>query len=255
MREVKVRNPELERAYIPRISPAERFVAKVMVDNTLCGFKVLISAQLTPQGRIKVETETECKMVEKMVDQLPEYTTTELRYVNAGGIYDIASEVKVHSNCLVPPAVVIACMIASGLIDKEVARETPPTTIELAPRGARLKKGFSKVRVNETLRGCATLIRAKREEDIVKIRVKSNCDDVSRLGEEVLELPITSLRKANPGGIIDIAEDVGLSPTSFVISAIISAGWIAAEMVASGLVESIEPQSVSFMPADDELVG
>ncbi|MHC1592461.1 MAG: DUF6951 family protein [Methermicoccaceae archaeon] len=256
MKKIRINNPEFERASIPRISPAERFVARVLVDNTLCGYKVLISAQLTPQGRIKVEAETECKMVEKMVEKLPELTTTELRYVNAGSIYDLSAEARMHPNCLVQPAIIAACMIASGLISKEEAQNAPPTIIDLAPNDnghARLKKGFSKVKATETLLGCNTLIRAKQSDETVKVRLKSNCNDVMGFGEEVPELPISSLRKANPGGMIEIAEDAGLSPISFVIPNIVSAGWIATEMVAAGLIEDIEPMSVSFMPADNEL--
>lgn len=251
MRRIRVRNPELERAYIPRISPSERFVARVLVNNPLCGHNALINAQLTPQGRIKVSVESECGLIERMVELLPEFTTTDLRYVNAGGIYDTAAEARVHSNCPIPPAIIAACMIASGLIEKEKAESVPPTTIYLAPerkQGTRPATGSSKVRVHETLRECTTLIRAKQKDDVVRTRIKSNCEDVVAFGEEVPELLVSSLHRANPGGILEVAEDVGLSPFSFVPPALITACWIAAGMVAHGLIEGMEPQMVVFMP-------
>jgi len=251
MKRIRVRNPELERAYIPRLSPSERFVARILVNNPLCGHNALVSAQLTPQGRIKVDVETECGLIEKMVELLPEFTTTELRYVNAGGIYDAVAEARVHSNCLIPPAIIAACMIASGIIEKKRAESTPPTTIHLAPerkRDSRPPAGSSKVMVYETLRECTTLIRAKRKDDVVRTKIRSNCEDVVAFGEEVSELSVSSLRKANPSGMIEVAEDVGLSPFSFVPQALITACWIAAGMVAHGLIEDLEPQTVIFMP-------
>ncbi|HIH70217.1 DUF6951 family protein [Methermicoccus shengliensis] len=256
MRRIRVRNPELERAYIPRISPSERLVARVLVNNPLCGHNALISAQLTPQGSIRVGVKSGCRLIERMVELLPEFTTADLRYVNAGGMYDAVAEARVHSNCLIPPAIIAACMIATGLIEKKRAESAPPTTIHLAPerkQGTRPATGSSKVRVHETLGECTTLIRAKQKDDVVITRIKSNCEDVVAFGEEVSELSVSSLCRANPEGMLEAAEDVGLSPFSFVPPALMTACWIAAGMVAQGLIEGMEPQTVVFMPRDEEV--
>jgi hypothetical protein len=98
-------------------------MTKVTVHSGACGFSVTITAEKHGDGKITLALETNCEMVQKMLEDIATLDRfAPLRGFQNNPVYQSAGKRLKHAACAVPSAILKAVEVEAGLnVAKDVA--------------------------------------------------------------------------------------------------------------------------------------
>ncbi len=94
----------------------------VVVNSGACGYTVTISAEKNADGKISISLDTDCEMVNKMLDDIAQLDkTAAFVRIEDNPVYRSASKHLKHAACSVPSGILKALEVAAGLnVPKDV---------------------------------------------------------------------------------------------------------------------------------------
>ncbi len=94
----------------------------VVVNSGACGYAVTIRAEKNAEGKVSISLDTDCEMVNKMLDDIAQLDKTAafVRF-ESNPVYRSASKHLKHAACSVPSGILKALEVAAGLnVPKDV---------------------------------------------------------------------------------------------------------------------------------------